>query len=1149
MRNSILFCSFIFYLFGFALNNSVTAADKASFESGLSGYATNATSSSSVPCYTPAGLYTTNITQTSAELNWSPASGAQSYSVQIRLPNGYWEYLPGSPFMNSWVTAYNLNPGTTYEWRVRSNCGYGYYSYWSQPITFTTLGSSSCNAPDWLETFNITQTTATWDWSPVSGAQSYSVQWRYAGGTWYNLNGGPWTSTILNVGGLQPGTAYEWRVRSNCYYGSTSQWSYAASFSTLGSVCNVPAGTYTSNITQTGATLNWSAVYGADSYSVQIRLPNGTWSYVTGSPFYSTWVNVDWLTPGTTYEWRVRANCGYGNSSNWSYPISFTTLGSFSCYPPDWLYTGNITQTTATLDWSTVSGAQSYSVQWRYPGGTWYYFQGGPWTNSILLIGGLQPGTTYEWRVKSNCANGVMSDWSYVASFTTLGYYCTTPTWPSTYNITQNSATFSWSGVPGADSYSVEIRLPNGTWYPVAGSPVTGTSITATGLDPATTYQWRVRANCGNGQYSNWTYPVSFTTLGSVCHAPTWLYTSNITQTSATLGWSSVSGAASYSVQWRLPGGPWYDVPGSPSTSTWISLNGLDPNTTYQWQVRTNCYNGMTSDWSYIASFTTLGSYCGIPTWPSTYNITQTSATFSWSGVSGAQSYSVEIRLPNGTWSAVNGSPVTGTSITATGLTPGTTYEWRVRSNCSNGQYSSWTYPVWFTTLGSGGSCVAPDWLETFNITQTTATWDWSPVNGAVSYSVQWRYAGGTWYFLSGGPWSNTILNIGGLQPGTAYEWRVRSNCSNGVTSEWSAGSSFTTLGNTCETPTGLFTSNISDNSATFNWTAVAGADSYSVQTRLPGGTWAYIPGSPFSGTSATANWFSPGTTYEWRVRTNCGGGLYSYWTIPMSFTTTGSGGAGGNDDCGEAIVLSVNSECMNVTSTNFGATPSTPAPVGWCPTNWYKDVWFKFTMPDVPNPTVTIRTTAGTLTDAVMEVYKGPDCNNMTYLACEDDNYNGNGSTMPVLSVTGNQAATIWVRVWGYGGTTGSFNICVFDYQSNSLVGNTHTLDVAPPEDLSVVPESTKTIDFDTPSILQISPNPASNLLNVNYTQTEDRYVTAIVMTDMSGKIMIRNDYQSKGVSEFGEQLDVSRLTPGMYILQVVTTKGILSEKVMVVE
>ena len=419
MKNSILFTPIFLLLFSM-LNNSF-ATDWRGLER------TNAENVTLV-CETPSALTTTNITETSATFNWSAVAGAVSYSVQIRWPNGTWTYVPGSPFYDTFVMVNGLNPGTTYEWRVRANCNTGETSYWTVAESFTTNGTSNCTAPVTLETYNIGQTTATWDWSPVSGAVNYSVQWRFAGGTWNNLAGGPWSGTLLNVGGLSPATTYEWRVRSNCGYGVVSDWSVAESFTTLTSACATPTGLSTTNITGNSATFNWNAVAGAQSYSVQIRWPNGTWTYISGSPFNNTSATVNNLNPATTYEWRVRANCAYGDYSYWSPAMTFTTTGSSSCTAPDWLGTFNITQTTATWDWNPAPGAWSYSVQWRYAGGTWNNLSGGPWSGTLLNVGGLQSGTAYEWRVRSNCSNGVVSDWSIPSAFTTLSGTCTTPT-------------------------------------------------------------------------------------------------------------------------------------------------------------------------------------------------------------------------------------------------------------------------------------------------------------------------------------------------------------------------------------------------------------------------------------------------------------------------------------------------------------------------------------------------------------------------------------------------------------------------------------------------------------------------------------------------------------------------------------------------
>ena len=58
---------------------------------------------------------------------------------------------------------------------------------------------------------------------------------------------------------------------------------------------------------------------------------------------------------------------------------------------------------------------------------------------------------------------------------------------------------------------------------------------------------------------------------------------------------------------------------------------------------------------------------------------------------------------------------------------------------------------------------------------------------------------------------------------------------------------------------------------------------------------------------------------------------------------------------------------------------------------------------------------------------------------------------------------------------------------------------------------------------------------------------VSNLVMSDLSGQRVLLKDYQPSGVMEFSDQVDVSGLVPGVYILQLVTAQGIQSEKVVI--
>src|SRR5438477_323846 len=136
------------------------------------------------------------------------------------------------------------------------------------------------------------------------------------------------------------------------------------------------------------------------------------------------------------------------------------------------------------------------------------------------------------------------------------------------------------------------------------------------------------------------------------CGTPTGLTSSSITTTSATVRWTAVSGAVTYNLQWKASSSStWTTITGITTTSR--SLTGLTAGTAYQFQVQTVCSAGSGS-YSAATSFTTTAS-CGTPTGLTSSSITTTSATVSWTAISGAVTYNLQWKpTSSSTWTTIS---------------------------------------------------------------------------------------------------------------------------------------------------------------------------------------------------------------------------------------------------------------------------------------------------------------------------------------------------------------------------------------------------------------------------------------------------------------------------------------------------------------
>lgn len=158
------------------------------------------------------------------------------------------------------------------------------------------------------------------------------------------------------------------------------------------------------------------------------------------------------------------------------------------------------------------------------------------------------------------------------------------------------------------------------------------------------------------------------------------------------------------------------------------------------------------------------------PTSVAVAGITSCQATLTWIGTPNASSYKVQVKKSTSTtWSAA--IDVTGSSYTFTGLASGTSYDFQVRSSCSNGQKSDW---VKVTAATSG--CITPTGLIVTAIGISTSSLNWDDAACATDYSFRYRMFGTTtWTYKHPVP-SN--IDLTGLFAATLYEAQVATRCS-----------------------------------------------------------------------------------------------------------------------------------------------------------------------------------------------------------------------------------------------------------------------------------------------------------------------------------------------------------------------------------
>ncbi|WP_245756673.1 T9SS type A sorting domain-containing protein [Flexibacter flexilis] len=848
-------------------------------------------------CSVPTNLSVDRITNVGARFNWDPTTNTKKSQLYTKTGTGSWYLWPSVPGDSTSVRAYDLRPNTTYSWYIQTVCNNGdipsskYYG-----PDFTTNSTEYCSSPSSLSVTQVADTGATLNWvaDTSSTVKYYEVEFRKGGSSGAILFIKFKKVLSLRASNLLPNTEYFWKVRTHCTNADRQPWVSGGTFTTN---CQSPTIFSTTDITGKGATLNWNKV-SAKGFAVRVKdIVSSTWNYYPLSVSTDTTVRLSDLKLSTTYEWQVLDTCLSGNVNPWRNAGVFTTLATPYCADPSGLSLGTITSNGAVFNWTPTSLVGQYTLAVRNtssPSNSWTAINVSG-ALSTYTVNFLSSGVTYEWRMKNECTNGDQNnDWILGANFTTV---CASPSGLDTSSVTGTGATLNWAiDNTNVSKFEVQIKtVAATTWTNVSTSLAkTALNIRVSTLSPSTPYVWRIRSTCSNNTVNNWIQSNEFTTKGTfACSQPTSLATADITSNGADLTWVGGTSIATFDIEYKTSAATtWTRISGLSSATTSRRLTTLIQLTTYMWRVRSVCSNGDVSPWVNGADFTTTAEVaCQSPTSLHTSDLTANGATLNWSlDTTGLGSVQISYKLTSSsTWGTAVTLAKGATSYRLSTLAVNTSYDWRIRTVCSNGDVQAFVTASSFLTT-SVGACQSATGLFVSDTTSNGATLNWSlDTTGLKNMQISYKTsAGTTWGTAVTLAKGATSYRLSTLAVNTSYDWRIRTVCSNGDVQAFVTASFTTTNVNACNYPTSLTATSITSTGATLGWSIdTVGLKSMQLYYKLSSSaTWSSAIAITKATTSYRLTGLTATTSYDWRIRTICSNNDVQNF-VTSSFSTT----------------------------------------------------------------------------------------------------------------------------------------------------------------------------------------------------------------------------------------------------------------------
>ena len=391
----------------------------------------------------------------------------------------------------------------------------------------------------------------------------------------------------------------------------------------------------------------------------------------------------------------------------------------------------------------------------------------------------------------------------------------------------------------------------------------------------------------------------------------------------------------------------------SMATSHAQSITGLSPGTTYNYRVKSRDAAGnLATSGNY--TFTTSDTTSPVISNVASTGISGTGATITWT-TNEASDTQIEYgaSFAYGSSTTLDPSMVTSHSQSMTGLSPGTTYYYRVKSRDAAGNLAtSGNYT--FRTLDTTGPVISNVASSGISGTGATITWTTNEAGDTqIDYGTTTSYGSST--TLNSGMVTSHSQGLSGLTSGTTYHYRVKSRDAAGNLAT-SGDYTFTTSDTTAPVISSVASSGISDTGATITWTTNEASDSqvdYGTTTSYGSST--TLNSSMVTSHSQALSGLTSGTTYHYRVKSrDAAGNLttsgdYSFATtqapdssVPVisgvaSTSITASGATivwTTNETCDTQVEYGTTAAYGNLTPLNTGLVTTHTQSLGGLPAN-----------------------------------------------------------------------------------------------------------------------------------------------------------------------------------------------------------------------